>query len=77
MTQDDKERVKQLERKLDREKSSHSTTISIIAFIVWLGILMVITKDPTSWVVLIGGFAGAFFCFELLPKLLKKPDSES
>lgn len=38
---------------------------------------MVITKDPTSWVVLIGGFAGAFFCFELLPKLLKKPDSES
>lgn len=72
MAQDDKERIKQLERKLEQEKSSHSTTTSIIVFVVWLGILLALTKDPTSWVVLIGGLAGAYFCFDLLPKILNE-----
>lgn len=72
MTQNDKERIKQLERKLEHEKSSHSTSISIVAFIVWLGVLFALAKDPTSWVVLIGGLAGAYFCFDVLPKILNK-----
>jgi cyanate permease len=72
MPSDQKEELEQLERKLIKEKESHSLTTSICAFVIWLGILILATKDPTSWVVLIGGFAGAYFCFSILPKLLNK-----
>ncbi|WP_395011745.1 hypothetical protein [Undibacterium sp.] len=63
--------VQRLEEKLAREKESHNLTVCIVAYLIWLAILVGITKDPTSGLVIFGGFFGAFVAFHVLPKILK------